>query len=200
MVFMIDYFIRKHEVSSDDETLNEDVGGMQQRIWSCGVLMPEKVTEDSKLSVAIWNLIGQSINKKDHPKELGEFLPELDVSQILKSSRVSYKMKKLLFDCVRDITITLPTKDDRKQDCRQFMGPLEVGKLIYQRTKEWGQYAGDGANLTCLLTMDYLNSTIERSKFEPHVKDISIEITDGILESMNNEIVSEMIGTSTPIR
>jgi hypothetical protein len=43
-----------------------------------------------------------------------------------------------------------------------------------------------------------MDSIMEWSKFVPEVKDISFEITDAILDIMNSEIVSEMIGTLTP--
>ncbi|XP_004498957.1 uncharacterized protein [Cicer arietinum] len=169
--------------------LNEEVGRMQQRIRK-----PKKITEESLLSVAILNLLGVSIKKENCTNDLQEYLPE---PHVLKSKRVSHKIKKLLFDCVRDITIPLPTKEDRKQVCRESMGPIELGKLTCQRTQEWGQHIEDG--LTSLLTNNYLDSIIEWSNFESHVKDISFEITDAILEIMNNEIVSEMIGTlATP--
>lgn len=123
-----------------------------------------------------------------------------DVSQMLKSKRVLHRIKKMLFDCVKDIAISLPTEDDRKRGYRQFMGPLQIGKLIRQRTNKWDQQgvAVGGANLTYLLTLDYLNSLVEWKKFEPHVRDISIEITDAILDNILNEIVIEIIGTSTP--
>lgn len=103
----------------------------------------------------------------------------------------------MLFDCVKDIAITLPTQDDRKKGNRKFMGPLQIGKVLPQRTKKWGQQVGYGENLTYLLTLDYLNSIMEWRRFEPHVKGISVEITDAILDSIHNEIVLEMIGTFT---
>ncbi|GAU26913.1 hypothetical protein TSUD_05830 [Trifolium subterraneum] len=76
------------------------------------------------------------------------------------------------------------------------MGPAEFEKLNCQGTRECGQNSEDG--LMSLLTIDYLDSIMEWSKFVPEVKDISFEITDAILDIMNNEIVSEMIGTLTP--
>lgn len=168
-------------VSPAHETVNEDVEGMQHRVESCGVLMPKKITDDSLISVAVWNLIAPSVKKEVCTEELQE---------------VSHNIKKQLFDCVRDGIMIFPTIDDRKQVCRQFMGPLKVGKLICQRTKEWGQqHKRDGVNLTHLLTMDdYLDSNIEWSKFETYFQDIGVEISDEILECMNNEIVSEIIG------
>ncbi|CAJ2675318.1 unnamed protein product [Trifolium pratense] len=159
--------------------------------------MPKKMTEDSLLSVAIMNLFGLSMKKEDCTNVLQDYLPKPHVSQVLKSKRVTHKIKKLLlFDCVRDINITLPTKKERNQVCRQSMGPTEFEKLNCQGTREWGQNSENG--LMSLLTIDYLDSVMEWSKFVPEVKDISFEITDAILDIMNNEIVSEMIGTLTP--
>ncbi|TKY57918.1 hypothetical protein E2542_SST14972 [Spatholobus suberectus] len=179
--------------------VSEDVRRMQQRIRSCGVILPKKIREDSLLSAAIWSsLLDQSIKKRNCTRGLGELLPGTnDVSQILKSKRVLHRIKKMLFDCVKDITITLPTEDDRKEGYRQFMGPPEIGNLVRQRTNKRGQQGFDRANLTHLLTLDYLNSIMEWSRFEPHVRDIGIEITDAILDNIHNEIVSEMIGALT---
>ena len=139
----------------------------------------------------MWSLLGQSVKKEHCTKESGELLLGPYVSK-----KVVHKIKKLLCVCEGDITVAIPTKEDRKQGCyKQFTGPREVGKLICERTKEWGQQAGDGANLTNLLTSDYLNSITEWRNLETHVKDIGIEITDAILECINSEIVSEIIET-----
>jgi hypothetical protein len=173
------------------ETVNEDVGEMQQR-----VSMPKKTTEDSLLSVAIMNLLGVSMKREDCTNVLQEYLPEPHVPHVLKSKRVSHMIKKLLFDCVGDINISLPSKVERNQVCRQSKGPIELEKLNCQGTREWRQNIEDG--LMSLLTIDYMDSIMEWSKFVPEVKDISFEITDAILDIMNNEIVSDMIGTLTP--
>jgi hypothetical protein len=173
------------------ETVNEDVGEMQQR-----VSMPKKTTEDSLLSVAIMNLLGVSMKREDCTNVLQEYLPEPHVPHVLKSKRVLHMIKKLLFDCVGDINISLPSKVERNQVCRQSKGPIELEKLNCQGTREWRQNIEDG--LMSLLTIDYMDSIMEWSKFVPEVKDISFEITDAILDIMNNEIVSDMIGTLTP--
>ena len=172
---------------------------MEERTRSCGVLVPKKITEDSLLSAALWSLLIQTAKREsyDYTMELRELLGP-NVSQILKSKGVLHKTKQLLFDCVREITITLPRKEDRERGYKQFMGPEELGRIICERTREWGQQAGDESNLTYLLTLDYLNSMSEWSKFEQHVKAISVEIADAILERVNDEIVSDMIEILPP--
>lgn len=169
------------------ETVNEDV----EKI-------PKKITEESLLSTAILNILGVSMKKEDCNNQLHEYIPKPHVSQVLKSKRVSHKIKKLLFDCVEDITITLPTKEAsiRKQVCRESMGPIEIKKLSCQGTREWRQFSEDG--LMALLNVDYLDSIVEWSKFEEQVKDISFEISDAILDIINTEIVLEMIGSLAP--
>ncbi|ESW32931.1 hypothetical protein PHAVU_001G029700 [Phaseolus vulgaris] len=172
----------------------ENIRRMQQRN---GILVPKKMRGESLLSAAgRWGGLLEETKKKEEVVLPGTN----DVSQMLKSKRVLHRIKKMLFDCVKDIAISLPTEDDRKRGYRQFMGPLQIGKLIRQRTNKWDQQgvAVGGANLTYLLTLDYLNSLVEWKKFEPHVRDISIEITDAILDNILNEIVIEIIGTSTP--
>ncbi|CAL0327114.1 unnamed protein product [Lupinus luteus] len=176
-------------ISLADRTLNHDVSGKEKRIHSCGVVVPKKITEESILSAALWSLLTQSEKRENYSMELRENIG-CNVSKILKSKRVLHKTKQLLFDCVREITITLPRKD---------YGPEELGKIIWQRTKEWSEKgAGDETNLTHLLTLDYLNSINEWSKLEQHVKDVSVEIADAILDCVNDEIVSEMIENLAP--
>ncbi|XP_019437881.1 PREDICTED: uncharacterized protein LOC109343846 isoform X2 [Lupinus angustifolius] len=183
----------------NNRTLNHDVSGKEKRIHSCGVVAPKKITEESLLSTALWSLLTHSTKKENYSMDLRENLGS-NVSKILKSKRVLHKTKQLLFDCVREITITLPRKDYGQGGNKIFMGPEELGNIICQRTKEWSKKgAGDETNLTHLLTLDYLNSINEWSKFEQHVKDVSIEIADAILECVNDEIVSDMIEILAPI-
>ncbi|KAL2317862.1 hypothetical protein Fmac_031738 [Flemingia macrophylla] len=181
--------------------VSEDFRRMQQRMRHCGVILPKEMREDSLLSAAIWSsLLDESIKGRNCKRELRVLLPGTnDVSQIPKSKRVLHKIKKMLFDCVEDIKITLPTDEDRRKSYRQVMGPPEIGKVFRQRTEAWGQQeAIGGGNFTCLLTLDYLNSIMEWSNYEPHMEDIGVEITDSILDNIKNEIVREMIGTMTP--
>ncbi|KAK7383247.1 hypothetical protein VNO78_28921 [Psophocarpus tetragonolobus] len=180
--------------------VSEDVRRMQQRIRSFGVIQPKKITEDSLLSAAILSsLLDQSIKKGNCTRELGVLIPGTnEVSQMLKSKRVLHRIKKMLFDCVKDIAITVPTEDDRKKGYRQLMGPLENENILRQRTKEWDHQAMGVANPANLLTLDSLNSIMDWSKFESHVKDISFEVTDAILDNIKYEIVSEIIGNLKP--
>ncbi|KAL5071758.1 hypothetical protein RYX36_022645 [Vicia faba] len=176
-----------------DSNVNEEVREMQQRTNT-----PKKIREDSLLSGAIFNLLGVSSKKEDCTNQSQEYISEPRVSQVLKSKRVlSHKIKKLLFDCVEDITITLPTKEVRKHVRRQSMGPIEFEKLTCQGTREWRQYYSEDG-LMSLFTIDYLDSIMEWSKFEQQVKDISFEISDAILDILNNEIVLEIIATLPP--
>jgi len=175
---------------------------MQQRIQSGGGdIVAKKIRGESLLSAA-----GGWGGRVEETKKRGKcgstrvvVRGTNDVSQMLKSKRVLHRIKKMLFDCVKDIAITLPTEEDTKRGYRQFMGPLQIGKLLRQRTNKWDQQAValGGPNITYLLTLDYMNSIVEWKKFEPHVKDITIEITDAILDSIFNEIVIEITGTST---
>ena len=174
------------------ETMNEDVGRMEQKIRNCGVLLPKKITEDSLLSAALWGLLIQSAKNEKCSMELRELLGP-NVSQILKSKRVLQKKRQLLFDCVREITVTLPRKENGQQSYKQLFGPEELAKIICEKTKEWGKQAGDKTNLTYLLTLDYLNSVKEWCDYEQHIKHICVGIADAILESINNEIVSELV-------
>ncbi|XP_061372031.1 uncharacterized protein LOC133314558 [Gastrolobium bilobum] len=179
------------EVCATHETLTKDVSGC------CGVLMPKKITEDSLLSAALWSSLIQSSKRENYTMELRDLLGP-NVSQVLKSSRVLHKTKQLLFDCVREIAMNLPKKDDKQQVYKQILGPEELGKVLWKRTKDWGQHAADETNLTYLLTLDYLDSINEWSKFKRQVKDISVQIADAILDRVNSEIVSEMIELLPP--
>ncbi|KAJ1430368.1 hypothetical protein SESBI_07865 [Sesbania bispinosa] len=175
-------------VSVTHETLDKDVSvwGIEQRIRSCGVLVPKKITEDSLLSAALWSSLIKSAKRKELQGLIG--------TNVLKSRRVLHKTKQLLFDCMREITIShIPRKDDDEDSWKQFMGPERLGKVIWERTKEWGQVAANETNLSYLLSLDYLESLNEWSEFKPQVKGICVEIADAILEGVKDEIVSEMI-------
>jgi hypothetical protein len=172
------------------ETLNKDV-------CVCGVVVPKKFTEESLLSAALFSSLIQT-SKKDHnyTKELQEILGH-DVSHhVMKSKRVLHKTKRLLFDCVRELTKNLPEKD-----CKQFMGPEKLGKMLWERTKEWSSQRGGNyeRNLSNLLNLDYLDSINEWSEFKTEVKDISIEIADAILECVIRDVVvADMIEILSP--
>lgn len=147
------------------ETLNKNV-------CVCGMVVPKKFTEESLLSAALFSSLGH------------------DVSHVMKSKRVLHKTKRLLFDCVRELAKSLPDKD-----CKQFMGAEKLGKMLWERTKEWSERGGNyERNLSNLLNLDYLDSINEWSEFKTEVKDVSIEIADAILECViRDEVVSDII-------
>ncbi|KAK4277385.1 hypothetical protein QN277_015392 [Acacia crassicarpa] len=190
---------RKVQLSQNKERVKEDAGRMEQRILNCGeVVMAKKITEDSLLSAALWGLLIQSAEGNGHNMDLQEILGTNNVSQVLKSKRTLHKTKQLLFDCAREIAASLPRKEQGRAGCKQLLGAEELGNLICQKTKEWGQQAGDQTNLPYLLTSDDLKSINERSDFEPHTKEISFEFADSILDCINYEIVSELADMFTP--
>ncbi|KAI4337079.1 hypothetical protein L6164_015534 [Bauhinia variegata] len=188
---------RRISISQKDETLDGDVRRSEQRICSCGVLLPRKMTEESLLSASLWGLLVHSAKKEGSSVELREMLGP-NFSQVLKSKRVLQQTKQLLFDCVRQITLSIPRKDKGHQGYKQFLGPEELGRLICAKTKEWGKQASDQTNLTNLLTLDYLNSIDEWCDFQPHKNDISVEIADAIFERVSDETVSEIIEILAP--
>ncbi|CAJ2643869.1 unnamed protein product [Trifolium pratense] len=165
---------RKHrqrciEVCVTHETLNKDV-------CVCGMVVPKKMTEDSLLSAALFSSIFQT-SKKNYTKQLQEIL--------------GHKTKRLLFDCVRELTIKLNRKDCKGSSTEK------LGKIIWERTKKWSQRGGNFERN--LLNLDYLDSINEWSEYKTEVKDVSFEIADAILECvMKDEIVSEMFETLTP--
>jgi hypothetical protein len=161
------------------ETLNKDV------CVCCGVIVPKKITEDSLLSVALFSSLFET-SKKDQKNYSTKQL-----QQILGRKKVLHKTKRLLFDCVRELTINLNRKDSKGSS------PEMLGKIIWERTKKWSQRGGNiETNLTNLLTLDYLDSINEWSEFKTEVKDVSFEIADAILECViKDEIVLEMFET-----
>ncbi|KAK2445733.1 hypothetical protein QL285_016630 [Trifolium repens] len=166
------------EVCVSDETLNKDV-------CVCDVIVPKKITEDSLLSVALFSSPFET-SKKDQKNYSTKQL-----QQILGRKKVLHKTKRLLFDCVRELTINLNRKDSKGSS------PEMLGKIIWERTKKWSQRGGNiETNLTNLLTLDYLDSINEWSEFKTEVKDVSFEIADEILECViKDEIVLEMFET-----
>ncbi|MED6130709.1 hypothetical protein PIB30_003287 [Stylosanthes scabra] len=95
----------------------------------------------------------------------------MELQELLGTKGVLHKTKQVLFDCVR-----------------------EEQELIC----EWGQQVGDEtkSKVTNLLTLDYSKSMNDWSKFEQHVKAVSVEIAEGILEGVKDEIVSDMVQIS----
>lgn len=179
-------------------TMNQDVSGMEERMSSCCVFVPKKITEDSLLSVALWSSLIQSAKREKCSKELREFLgANPDVCHVLKSKTLLHKAKQLLFYCVREIStpINLSRKDCRQQQCLKQLtrGPEELGKIIWERTRELG---GNETNLiTKLLSLDSMD---EWSELKPQVRHICVEVAEAVLERLTYEIVEEMIQVLSP--
>ncbi|XP_020960945.1 uncharacterized protein LOC110263641 [Arachis ipaensis] len=155
---------------------------MERKEIPYGQIMKIKICFLQKLFrvAAIWNLLGESVKKENCTntnKQSAEFLIRPNTSK-----KVVQKIKRLLCARERDISIVaIPTKQEKVKQC--YKGPICEGK------KECGR---QGANLK---TMDYLSSIDEWRNMEEQVKAISVEITDHILEGINNEIVLEFIAT-----
>ncbi|MED6197707.1 hypothetical protein PIB30_059194 [Stylosanthes scabra] len=132
---------------------------------------------------AIWNLLGESEKKENcnnNNKQSEEFLIGANISKKLVK-----KIKRLLCACERDISIVaIPTKQERVKVKQCYK------ESICERKKKLGQ---QGASLNNLLTMDHSNSINEWRNMEEHMEAIGVEITDHILEGINNEIVLECI-------
>ncbi|MED6220394.1 hypothetical protein PIB30_044417 [Stylosanthes scabra] len=167
-----------------NQELNEDVSGMikERRIGNCGDLAAKKITGNSLLSAALWSLLIQTAKNESYgyKMELQDLLGTKNVSQMLNSKGVLHKTKQVLFDCFRE---------------EELMGGEEaLGRMICQ----WGQQVGDEtkSKVTNLLTLDYNKSMSDWSKLEQHVKAISVEIAEGILEGVKDEIVSDMVQIS----
>ncbi|KAJ7966495.1 DUF4378 domain-containing protein [Quillaja saponaria] len=165
---------------------------LEQSPHRCRVFLPKKVTEDSILSASLWEILFES---ETHTESSNKELQDLwgpNIPQVLKSKRVLQQTKQLLFDCVREIVDTLPKKENGEER-QEFLGPEQLGKLICDKIKAWGNQAGDITNLTHLLTLDYLNSADEWSDFESQKWYIAMEIEGAIFEEIRNETVSEVI-------
>nr|ACU23176.1 unknown [Glycine max] len=189
-------------VSVAHATLNQDVSGMEERRMNgCCVFVPKKITEDSLPSVALWSSLIQSVKRERCSKELREFLgANPDVCHVLKSRTLLHKAKQLLFYCVREISTpkNLSRKDCRQKQCLKQLtrGPEELGKIIWERTRELG---GNETNLiTKLLSLEYLNSMDEWSELKPQVRHICVEVAEAVLERLTYEIVEEMIQVLSP--
>lgn len=156
------------------ETLDHDVcvWGKEQRT--------RKITEDSLLSAALWSSLIQSAKRSENYTKQLQGLLGPNVSQVLKSKRVLHETKQLLFDCVREITMS--QKGCNKQMV-QFMGAENLGKVMWERTKEW---CGNESLDDCV-------NEWSSKLLKAQVMEICVEIADAILEGVNDEVVSEMI-------
>ncbi|KAL5074640.1 hypothetical protein RYX36_013624 [Vicia faba] len=163
--------IQRYEMKSNSDSLCVTHETVNKDVCVCGV-----VTEESLLLPAIFSSLIQTARKdqKNYTKQL---------RQILEHKRVLHKTKKLLFDCVRELT-----KNVKKKDCKRLMGGEKLGKIIWKRRKEGG--GKNERNVSNLLNLEYLDSMNEWSEFKTEMKDISIEIADAILEIViKDEIV-----------
>ncbi|XP_028796095.1 uncharacterized protein LOC114751602 [Neltuma alba] len=175
---------RRASASQNEVVVNQEVRKIEKKIHSCSVPLPKKMREESISSAASWGLLMQSVKRERGSRKVRDNVAP-SVSQGFKSIRVLQKTKQLLFHCARE---TLAKKDKGEQ-CHN----KELGKFICKRTTRWGQRSRHGRGLTCLFSLDDLNSVYEWGDLEPHANDIILQIGDAILESISNEIVSEFI-------
>ncbi|CAJ2643870.1 unnamed protein product [Trifolium pratense] len=165
----------------DDDDDDHDHEEEEEDIASCVGNQSQQDTINRKhrqrcIEAALFSSIFQT-SKKNYTKQLQEIL--------------GHKTKRLLFDCVRELTIKLNRKDCKGSSTEK------LGKIIWERTKKWSQRGGNFERN--LLNLDYLDSINEWSEYKTEVKDVSFEIADAILECvMKDEIVSEMFETLTP--
>ncbi|XP_059631168.1 uncharacterized protein LOC132274039 [Cornus florida] len=114
--------------------------------------------------------------------------------QYLKSMRVLQQKNQLLFDCVREaVDVThVWRKRRRRRRLREVLGPEELGKLLSESVVTWSKQSEE-TNTTLLLNFDFFDSIEEWSDFEFHIREISMQIVDSILDDIVNEIVTDMI-------
>ncbi|KAL4301591.1 hypothetical protein AHAS_Ahas17G0316200 [Arachis hypogaea] len=90
-----------------------------------------------------------------------------------------------------------------RMQLQELLGTNKSNQVVFdceREEEEAGQQVGheSKSKIMKLLTLDYSKSMNEWSKFEQHVKAVSVEIAEGILEGVKHEIVSDMIQISTP--
>ncbi|KAL1344939.1 hypothetical protein HN51_018735 [Arachis hypogaea] len=87
-----------------------------------------------------------------------------------------------------------------RMQLQELLGTNKSNQGVFdcEREEEAGQHVGheSKSKIMKLLTLDYSKSMNEWSKFEQHVKAVSVEIAEGILEGVKHEIVSDMIQIS----
>lgn len=111
--------------------------------------------------------------------------------QCMKTKRVLERKKQLLLDCVREVVGNYGIQS-RRWNAHEYLGPEMLGKIICDKILSWSKHDGDVTNITQLLESDFKDSSKQWNHFRHHIKEIGIEMGDGILENITDEIVTEM--------
>ncbi|XP_050363072.1 uncharacterized protein LOC126781977 [Argentina anserina] len=153
---------------------------------------PDKVLEDSTLSASLWELLFYPPLEKPKgisgvPKTVEPVIRSNPSPQ--KSKRMLQQTRQLLFDCVREMTES-HAKKMKAQKSTNFLGAVEVGKLISEKLLVWDRQDGDESNVDFLLDSDFLSSAEEWNSNEQEEREICYEIGDTILEEIIEDIVA----------
>lgn len=176
----------------------------QENEATCTVILPNKLINedaDSMFSASLCELHFHSDSQKqimrnssgirNNPMEL--MGSNNSSPQFQKSKSMLQQTRRLLFDCVREI-VESHAKEESVKKCHQgFLGPEEVGKLLWEKMKVWGKKVGDETNnMTYLLGLDSFDSAQEWFCFDQEKREICSEIGDSIAEKIVNEFVIEL--------
>ncbi|KAF5188120.1 Transferase caf17 protein [Thalictrum thalictroides] len=164
-----------------------------------GFNQSKRVTEDSILSASLWDLLAHSsVDKQGNVgvKELRKLLDTASTSsssssssQYKKTKKVLEQTKQLLFDCVREVLESHARNEERNK----LFGAEQVGKIICEQICVWAKQSGNVKNITQLIQSDFGKSLKEWNDYQPKIMKIGIEVSNAIMEDMENEIVLDII-------
>ncbi|KAI3934766.1 hypothetical protein MKW92_015352 [Papaver armeniacum] len=164
------------------------------------------ITDESIFSASLWESLVHTLTEKQGSSSSS--------SNCLKTKRVLEQTKQLLFDCVRETVENysnqggkiVSTSDSVRVHCgheRVLLGSEDIGKIISEKICLWGKQAGNLTNITQLVKSD-LSKRGEEEEYwketpQAQIREcIGIEISDEILEDIQNEIVFELIQNFEP--
>ncbi|KAH9623755.1 hypothetical protein KSS87_023296 [Heliosperma pusillum] len=152
----------------------------------------KKVSEDSILSASLWEMLEQA--KQENSNKFGS----KSYTKYMNSKKALQQTRQLLFDCVREVVETQSINGGNKQRIiskeKGLMGPEEIGKIMCNNMKIWGQFPSKKRSAIRLVTRDLLSSDGKEWGRSDEVKrEIVKEIGDGIYEEIIDDIVKEMV-------
>ncbi|XP_074279210.1 uncharacterized protein LOC141604664 [Silene latifolia] len=154
---------------------------------------PKRMSEDSILSASSWEMLEQA--RKENSNKFGS----KSYTKYMNSKKALQQTRQLLFDCVREVVETENNGKKQRSISREngLMGPEEIGKIMCNNLKIWGQFPGKKRSAIRLVTRDLLSSGKEEwGRFDEVKRELVKEIGDGIYEEIIDEIVRDMVDQS----
>lgn len=112
--------------------------------------------------------------------------------QYMKIKRILQRTKQLFFYRAREVVENHGIQS-RSWNFHEYYGPEMLGKIICDKFLSWSKQDGDVANVTQMLESEFKDFSKQWNHFQPHIKEIAIELGDGIFENIIDDIVTDLL-------